>query len=76
MTNHEQVIKIVQMEEQIARLVSDAESEKDTRARANSSITASLKEIELRQSKLERIIYMGLGGLGVLQFLLSLKSQG
>ncbi len=73
MTNHEVTIKIVQIEEQLARLVSDAESEKDTRQRANSSINTSLREIEARLLKQERLIYMGLGGLGVLQFILSLK---
>ena len=73
MNSHELTIKIVQMEEQIARLVSDAESEKDTRSRSNDRITVVLKEIEGRQLKMERIIYMGLGGLGVLQFLLSFK---
>jgi hypothetical protein len=71
--SQEQALRIVKLEEQMARLASDAESEKDTRSRSNDRISVALREIELRQTKLERIIYMGLGGLGVLQFLLSLK---
>lgn len=74
MTNNDLTIKVVQIEEQLARLVSDAESEKDTRRRVNDGISNQLREIEVRQTKLERIIYMGLGGLAVLQFLLSFKS--
>ena len=73
MTNNEIAIKVVQMDKQIERLVSDAESEKDTRRRVNEGISNQLREIEERQRKQERIIYMGLGGLAVLQFLLSLK---
>ena len=74
MTNNDLTIKVVQIEEQLARLVSDAESEKDTRRRVNDGISNQLREIDARQTKLERIIYMGLGGLAVLQFLLSFKS--
>lgn len=74
MTNNEITIKVVQIEEQLARLVSDAESEKDTRRRVNEGLSKQLREIEDRQRKQERIIYMGLGGLAVLQFILSLKS--
>lgn len=73
MTPEENVIKLTQLEAQVDRLVSDAISEKGTRARVNSEFSRRLDTIDQNQRKLERIIYMGLGGLGVLQFLLSLR---
>lgn len=71
MNREEQVIKITELEAQIARLVSDQASEKGTRARTNSEFTRRLDQIDANQRKLERIIYMGCGGLAVLQFFLS-----
>lgn len=73
MTPEENIIKLTQLEAQIDRLVSDAESEKGTRARVNSDFTKRLDTIDENQRKLERIIYMGLGGLAVLQFLLAMR---
>lgn len=70
MTPEEQVIKLTQLEAQVERLVSDAISEKGTRARVNSEFTRRLDLIDTNQRRMERIIYMGLGGLAVLQFLL------
>jgi len=59
-------------EQQLGRIVSDIESEKGTRSRLNSEFTHRLDQIDAQQRKLERIIYMGLGALGILQFLLKL----
>lgn len=72
MNPEEQVIKIIQLEKQVERLLSDATSEKGTRARVNSEFTRRLEAIESNQRKLERIIYMSMGGLAVLQYILSL----
>lgn len=71
MSPEEQVIKITQLEAQVGRLASDQESEKGTRARVNAEFTRRLDQIDASQRKLERIIYMGIGGLAVLQFFLS-----
>lgn len=73
MTSEEQIIKITQMEAQLERLTSDQESEKGTRARVNTEFSRRLDQIDANQRKLERIIYMGLGGLAVLQFLLKMQ---
>lgn len=69
------------IELQVARFVSDLESEKDTRARVNSDINAKLDKISdnqersdrvfsEKQEKTNRIVYMMLGGLTVLQIVL------
>lgn len=70
MTQEEQVIKLVQLEQQIARLVEDAISEKGTRTRSNQYLHERLDSVDTQQRKLERIIYMGLGGLAVFQFMI------
>ncbi len=55
------------MEIQMERIVSDIESEKETRARVNSDIYAKLEKIQDAQQQTNRILYMMLGGLMVLQ---------
>lgn len=71
MSPEEQIIKLTQLETQIDRFTSDLESEKATRSRVNSDIMSQLKEIISDQQKSDRIIYMGLGGLAVLQFVVA-----
>lgn len=64
-------VRIAILETQMGRIVSDIESEKDTRARVNSEIMESLRAIDSAQRKTEKIIWSGLGALAVLQFALS-----
>lgn len=56
------------METQMERILADLDSEKGTRARVNANLVEKLDLIDDRQRKMERIIWMGLGGLAVLQF--------
>lgn len=65
-------IRIAVLETQMGRIVSDIESEKETRARVNSDIMIALKEHSEAQSRTDKILYMGLGGLATLQFVLTL----
>lgn len=62
--------RLVRAETQIARLVSDAESEKDTRKRANEHIENRFTEQEKRFTKIERIIYVSSGAVAALMFVL------
>lgn len=62
-------VRLAILETQIERIVSDIESEKGTRARVNSDIIAQLHAIDTTQRKLEKMLWMGIGGLAVLQFL-------
>lgn len=71
MNHQDQVIKLAQLEGQMSRFAEDLESEKGTRARVNAEFTRQLSQIDTNQRRMERIIYMGLGGLAVLQFFLS-----
>lgn len=65
-------VRLAVLETQMERIVSDIESEKATRARVNSEIISQLQAIDQAQRKIEKIIWTGLGGLGVLQFALGL----
>lgn len=65
-------IRMTKAEMQIERLVSDAISEKGTRARVNTDIYAKLEKIQDAQERTNRILYMMLGGLMVLQIVLQL----
>lgn len=62
--------RMLSMELQMARYTSDLESEKSTRARVNSDINAKLDKISENQDRTNRIVYMMLGGLTVLQLVL------
>lgn len=59
-------IRVSLLELQMERIVSDIESEKGTRMRANSEISVELKEIRDGQRKTDKIIWMMMGGLAVL----------
>lgn len=56
--------RIVILETQVHRIVSDIESEKGTRSRANSNLDDRLR-------KVERTIYLATGGLAVLNIILA-----
>lgn len=60
------------MEIQMERYTSELESEKGTRARANSDIYAKLDKIQDAQLQTNRILWMMLGGLMVLQIVLQM----
>lgn len=59
--------RVFALELQMSRFVSDMESEKGTRARANVDINLKLDDIRERQNSTNRIVYMMLGGVMVLQ---------
>lgn len=67
MTERPILERLLALELQVERLVSDQESEKRTRANANSIINQKLDTLDERGRKVERLIWMGLGGLAVLQ---------
>ena len=54
-------VRLAVLEAQVARIVSDIESEKDTRSRVNSEIMSSLRAIDSAQRKTEKIIWFGVG---------------
>lgn len=64
------ISEVAVLKTQMMRIVSDIESEKDTRARTNADIYGKLEKINDGQDRTNRILYMMLGGLMVLQVLL------
>jgi len=61
----------VQLHElRLGRIESDIESEKGTRARANSEIIVELKEVRASQIKSDRLIYIGIGVILALEFVI------
>lgn len=65
-------IRMARLEIQMERIVSDIESEKETRARVNADLYAKLDKIQENQQHQARILYMMLGGMMVLQVVLQL----
>jgi len=65
-------VRLSVLEDQMGRIVSDIESEKATRARTNDTVMGMLKGIDLCQRKTEKLVWCGLGGLAVLQFVIPL----
>jgi hypothetical protein len=55
------------LESQVKRLVSDAESEKGTRQRANMEISANFEKINRRLTAIERVLWMAFGVLLTLE---------
>lgn len=73
---HEPIeVRVAILETQVHRLVSDVTSEKETRARSNSNLSEQLTGLDDRQRKIEKIIYMGLGGLAALQFIIAVVKK-
>lgn len=62
--------KVSVMEFQIGRIVSDIESEKETRARANEAIHRKLDSVTEGQNKTNWIVAMGVGGVMVVEVVL------
>lgn len=58
--------KVIRLEEQVKRIVSDIESEKRTRAQVNTELTEQLRLLEVRVRELEKTIWKAMGGLAVL----------
>ena len=56
--------RVVKLETQVSRLLSDAESEKETRANTT-------KELDVRLRSVERTVAIGIGALGLLQLVLA-----
>lgn len=68
-------IRLVKLEAQAARLVSDMESEKDTRARTSSELFLKLDKLDDRFRSIERKVWMGAGGLVALELILRLAGK-
>jgi len=64
--------RIVRLETQVNRLVSDAESEKDTRRRVSDSINQRFIVSEDRVRSLERTIWMASGAVAVIVLIVNL----
>ena len=64
--------RIVRLETQVSRLVSDAESEKDTRRRVSDSINQRFIVSEERVRSLERTIWMASGAVAVIVLIVNL----
>jgi len=65
-------VRLKALELQMGRLESDQDSEKDTRARSNERIFAAIAENNAHLRKMERVVWMGLGALTLLQFVIPL----
>lgn len=63
--------RLVRLETQVARIVSDAESEKDTRKRVNTEITRRFDVFDDRFRKMEKTIWISTGGFAVLMIILN-----
>lgn len=59
----------------MARIIADIESEKGTRARTNEDIYDKLEKIRDVQDRTNRIIYMMVGGLMVIQIVLTFAKR-
>lgn len=61
----------MRLETQVNRLVSDAESEKDTRKRSNQDITTRFEKTDERIRSLERTIWSAAGAVSLLVFIIN-----
>lgn len=62
--------RLLMLESEVGRLQSDYESEKGTRARANADILAELKLIRSDVEAMQRKIWMAIGGVGAVTWLI------
>lgn len=70
--NHVDIVeRIVTLETQMKRLVSDAESEKDTRRRSNASMFERFTELNDKIFKINRTIWVATGVVGTMIFALN-----
>lgn len=60
-------VRLSLAESQLKRMVSDAESEKGTRGRIHKELNDRINALESDQRKVERMLYAGIGILGVVQ---------
>lgn len=61
--------RLVKMELQIGRLVSDYDSEKGTRARSNVAVDGKLEKMDLRMARMERNFYLAAGAIVAADYL-------
>lgn len=64
--------RVTALEVQVSRIVSDIESEKDTRARANRDVVSELKSIDERLRSIERKAAMLIGAFAIGELILRL----
>lgn len=62
--------RVVILETQMARIVSDIESEKDTRARANADFRSEFVGVNQHLAKQDRLFNMAMGAILALQILI------
>lgn len=63
--------RLIRLEAQVGRLVSDAESEKETRKRANADIHERFEKFDERMRKMEHIIIWSSGAVSLLMIILN-----
>lgn len=68
----EQLERLIRVEAQVARLVSDAESEKDTRRRANLEVYERFEKFEDRLRRMEQTIWISSGAVAILMIAVNL----
>lgn len=59
----EELERRVRLQEQVSRLISDAESEKETRRRTNQEITMNFKAVDERLKSIEQKLYWYAGAI-------------
>ena len=64
--------RVVRLETQLGRLVSDSESEKDTRRRVNEHFEKKLDSFNERMRKIEHSIWMAAGAVGILVLIVNI----
>jgi hypothetical protein len=67
--------RVAVLKEQVGRLVSDAESEKDTRRRVNADIFERFKVFEERLRKIDKSIWLATGAISVIVLLVNLLAK-
>lgn len=58
------------VETKLDRVIEDIETHRSQAAHRSSELNGRIESIDIAQRKTDKIIYMGLGGLGLLQFVL------
>lgn len=64
--------RIIALEIQVERMISDIESEKGTRARANEERKRQIEKIEVRLFSVEKSLWFGVGALAAFELVLKL----
>lgn len=67
--------RLAVVETKLDRVITDLEDDRGRAAHNNMELTARVDRIDLSQRRSDRIVYMGLGALGLLQFILQARGS-